>query len=227
MPTGPRRLQGFTLIELMVVATVIGVSVIAFTPSFIFAMADRRASSAALEVSRVGRRARSEALGTQRAHLVWIRPGFGGTGAIQLFRGLSAQCDIQPWLTLSGTCPAVGTDNVGCLENIDLNDTHWFHSPFQIRLRTIRAGRENALPAVLTDPEEIGTTGLCYEPTGTTQWMVGALADPTVFNTLNAGAAAGGALLYSVGLFNLTSNSVVGTPRVIAYPLGSTPRKLR
>jgi prepilin-type N-terminal cleavage/methylation domain-containing protein len=224
-----RRLQGFTLIELMVVATIIGVSVVAFTPSFIFAMADRRAASAVSEVVRVGRRARAETIGTQRAHLVWIR---SDAGTVQMLRGTTAHCDIENWPAISALCPAsavVGTgDQRQCLENLNFNDTHWFHAPFQIRLRPVPIGQEGALVALLAAPGPGASHALCYEPSGATLWAnLPALLNPTPFSTMNQGAAAGGGFTFAVGLFHLGDNAVVGTPRVLSYPLGTTPRRLR
>lgn len=229
-PMGLRRVQGFSLIELMVVATIIGISVIAFTPSFIFATADRRVASAASEVVRIGRRARAEAIGTQRAHLVWIRPGAGleTTGIVQLIRGTNPHCDLQNWQTLAAICPVNGIDPRACLENINLNDTHWFHEPFQIRLRSVPQDSENALVARLEGGTEANGFALCYQPSGATQWAVTTtLTDPMAFSDRNTAEAAGGAFMFVVGLFNKRNDAVEGTPRVLSYPLGTTPRRLR
>lgn len=222
-----RRAQGFTLIELMVVATIIGVSIIAFTPSFIYAMADRRAAAAVSEVVRVGRRARADAIGTQRAHLVWIRPD---PGRIQLLRGTTSHCDIEDWSARAATCPALsGGDQRMCLENLNFGDTHWFHTPFEIRLRTVPPGQEGNLVPLLRAPAPAATIALCYEPSGSVQWATqnAALVNPVLFSSLNQGAAQGGGFLFTIGLFHLGDADVVGTPRALSYPLGTTPRRLR
>jgi prepilin-type N-terminal cleavage/methylation domain-containing protein len=228
-----RRVQGFTLIELMVVATIIGVSVVAFTPSFVNTVSDRRAAAAVAEVVRLGRQARSYTMGTSRAHLVSIRPGFGvqGAGLVQLLRGVDSHCDLQNWQTLSATCGPLGleSDSRTCLEQVDLNNERWHHDPHAIRLRTVLAGREAApdLRAALQAPE--GTSySICHEPNGTTHWAVGPLANPiTNFSELNNGQMAGGAMLFTIGVVHNVTNAVENTPRVFAYPLGTTPRRLR
>ena len=227
----PRRVQGFTLIELMVVAAIIGVSVVIFTPSFVFSINDRRAASAVSEVARLGRRARSEAIGTQRAHLVWIQIGgavAGATGNVQLIMGTSAHCDVQNWATLQRDCSATPI-GPACLETLDLHDTHWSHPPFQIRLRSVaNAAQEAALPALIRGSENSSYL-LCHEPSGALQWSVdpAPLDQLNTWSQLNVRQALGGGFVFAVGLFSTTANDVQGNPRMLAYPLGTTPRRLR
>lgn len=226
-----RRVQGFTLIELMVVATIIGVSIVAFAPAFINTVSDRRAASAIAEVVRLGRQARAYTIGTSRAHLVSIRPGLGArnAGIVQLLRGTDSHCDIQNWLTLSASCTALEGDSRVCLDQIDLNSDRWYRDPLGIRLRTVLAGRESS-PDLISVLQGVEATSysICHEPSGTTYWAVGPLANPiTTFSELNDRQMAGGAMLFTVGLVHNVTNTIQGTPRVFAYPLGTTPRRLR
>lgn len=227
---GPRRVQGFSLIELMVVCLIIAFSIMAFAPSFVTSMADRRGSAALMEVVRLGRVARADAIGTQRAHLVWIRPGAGpqNSGVVSLLRGTNAHCDLQSWLTLSGRCRAVETDDRVCIQQLDLNSERWYRAPYEIRLRTVRPGREatpDLINALLTP--EATNYEICYEPTGTTHWAAAPLADQMAFSELNTGDMAGGAMMFTVGIVDNINNLSFGMPRVFAFPLGTTPRRLR
>jgi prepilin-type N-terminal cleavage/methylation domain-containing protein len=231
MPMGPRRTEGFSLIELMVVCAIIGISVIVFAPSFVHSMADRRAAAAVGEVVRLGRVARSDAIGTQRAHLVWIRPGFGpqNSGHVQLLRGTNAHCDLQNWLALAARCTGVESDDRICLEQLDLNTARWYRAPFEVRLRTVRIGREQTpdLFSALLAPET-SSYAICYEPGGTTHWTVAPLANPiTSFSELNANDMQGGAVMFTIGIVDNSNNTTEGMPRVFAFPLGTTPRRMR
>jgi prepilin-type N-terminal cleavage/methylation domain-containing protein len=230
-----RRVEGFSLIELMVVCAIIGLSVIAFAPSFVLSMADRRAAAAASEVVRIGRQARADAIGTQRPHLVWMRMDDGAeeSGIVQLLRGTSGPCDIQRWLALSLSCAGINreADSRVCLASLDLNTDRWFRDPLQIRLRTVERNREAPaqLISALTAPDS-NNYAICYEATGATRWAVllGGLTDPvTTFSERNDGLAAGGGFLFTAGVVDKNTSDVKSVPRVLAYPLGTTPRRLR
>jgi prepilin-type N-terminal cleavage/methylation domain-containing protein len=225
-----RRVEGFSLIELMVVCAIIGISITVLAPSFIHSMADRRAAAAVGEVVRLGRVARSDAIGTQRAHLVWIRPGFGpqSSGEVQLLRGTNGHCDLQDWPALSARCTGLETDSRVCLEQLDLNSARWYRQPLEVRLRTVRVGREQTadLMGALQAPEASSYL-LCYEPNGTTHWSTAPMVNPIAFSELNTGAMAGGAVMFTIGVVDNTVNGTEGMPRVFAFPLGTTPRRLR
>lgn len=235
---GPSRSKaGVTLIELMVVVTIIGLSMLAFTPSFIHAMADRRAATATMELARMGRRARLEAIGLQRAMLVHIEYGMAPnqTARLRLLRGNVTHCDAENWDARAGECPAnpeLERTATGCLESIDLSNTHWFHAPFAVTVGMWQANETTPAPAdVITRAARggRGEIGICYEPSSMVRWTVTPPGNGAAmnFSTLNTGVAAGGGLMFAVGLFDRSQDMLTNTPRVVLYPLAGTPRRLR
>lgn len=209
---GPRRrTAGFTLIELMIVAAIISIFALAFQPSFAKNIAQKRAISAASEFVRIGRRARADAIGLQRAHLMVIEPGAGAqaTGRVSLLRGNSVHCELEPWANHFARCVDPPPPGSECVERLDLNNTHWYHQPFSI---------------VLGGPAR--TTSLCFEPHGTVQWSRDTTLNPTTFSTLAKGDAVSGGFLWTMSLIQ-EGGDVVNVPVVLATPLGGPPRRLR
>ncbi len=226
-----------TLIELMVVVTIIGISLMAFAPSFARSFADRRCATATMELVRMGRRARSEAIGLQRAMLVHINYGRAPTqtARMRLLRGNVTRCDVEDWNARQNDCPAnpeLERTSSACMESADLSNSRWFHAPFAVTVAMWPANQTQQT----TSPEDLvrgvagggsGTMAICYEPSGIVRWSAGALGLGMNFSTLNAGAAAGGGLLFAVGLWDRSENELSGVPRVVLYPLAGTPRRLR
>jgi len=217
---GPSRTRlrasaGYTLVELMVIVTIIGASVILFAPGFSRAMADRRVSTAARELIRLGRRARSDTFGYLRAHLLWIQPA---TGRVQLLRGPTQSCTTPAWAAIQADCAVSVSDMSAqrCLENIDF--TAWAKGN-AISLR------EEALVGGAPAYNSV-SRAICFAPSG--QVFLGA-------NNALASAAAALSDLNSVNggvVYTLhagTGNPVVGTNVIhrVLFPLGSTPRALR
>jgi prepilin-type N-terminal cleavage/methylation domain-containing protein len=236
-PSRPRA--GFTLIEVMVVITIIGITIVAFAPSFSHSMADRRCATASMELVRLGRRARAESIGLQRAFLVHIAYGLAPneTARMRLLRGNSTRCDVDDWSVHAAACP---TDEVergatACIESIDLSSSHWFKPPYAISVGMWAAGETPANP----DPNQLvqmvangarrGEASICYEPGGTIRWTVTALGQGSTmsFSTLNAAEAQGGGLMFATGLVDRNTRLLDNVARVSLFPLAGTPRRMR
>lgn len=90
--------NGFSLVELMVVVSIIGIMAAGIAPAITSALADGRAANAAVDLIRIGGRARSEATFTGLAHRLTYNAGQnGGFGQINLFRGVNNRCNMQTW----------------------------------------------------------------------------------------------------------------------------------
>jgi prepilin-type N-terminal cleavage/methylation domain-containing protein len=220
----PRRTAGFTLIELMVVASIMSIILLAFRASFTKAIANKRAIAAAAELVRLGRRGRAEAMGLQRAHLLYVDPsGANGLGIASLLRGNSTHCDLDDWEAFQKLCTAnngIPAQGSACVEYLDLSQSRWRHEPHDIRIRAISSGQEaNASSYMVAGLIEGGVRSLCYEPWGGVQWSVTALGPAMAFDWHGTNQAASGAFSWTVGL--------AGIAPVLSFPLGGAPRRLR
>jgi len=227
------RRSGFTLIELMVVVVIIAAGIVAFQPSFSLAMAQRRAGLLARELVRIGRRAQSEAIATQRAHLLWF-----GTGELRLVRGDTASCiDNTTWAAVWASCTAGALNaRAPCLDRLELTSSTYTHPPFEIQLSSVAS----------TDPSAAeGGLGvaLCYAPSGAVySAVVGTttMADPG-FSEVSAysvdssrnlvGGATSGVIAGGSGLLlriktvdTSVSDGTLGALRHVLFPKGTSPR---
>ena len=208
---------GYTLIELMMVVAIIAASTLAFAPGIGRAVADRRVSSAARELIRIGRRARSDSLGYLRAHLIWITPA---TGRVMLLRGPNNSCLLSQWDSISADCPADvvhGTPGQRCLEQVSVGAIGGGPTSIAMNEETLSGA---GVAGYGTAPHALcyAASGVVYHATGATLAL--ATAALTDLNTVNGG------LVFT--LHSGTGNPAK-TDRVhrILFPLGSSARSLR
>ena len=97
---------GFSLLELMIVVVIVGISATMVGPGLIRSMAINRTNRFQYDVARVLRRARTDAIGSGRAHLLVMTP-VGAGATLQLFRGDSSSCARSQWATVMALDAAV------------------------------------------------------------------------------------------------------------------------
>lgn len=220
---GRRALAGYTLIELMMIVMIIALSVVAFTPGFSRAMADRRTSNAARELIRIGRRARADTFGYLRAHLIWIDPSAGN---IQLLRGPTNSCLLTRWDLVGADCPnnAATAPGQRCVENLFLSQIYGTAKPISMFEERISGG----VVTYVTTPR-----ALCYAPSGVVSYGSGAtLNAATVTNPLatvnTAGTTVGGGFVFALANGTPTAGNPTSL-RIhrILFPLGGSARALR
>ena len=209
-----RANAGFTLVELMIVVTIIGVGTALSSAGVADTFSEMRASRAALELVRIGRRAKVEASGYMRAHMVWIQPT---AKRVSLIRGTGWSCTNENWVAqFTGAC---GSLTSPCIEQVSFGvNTTYTNDPYPVRL-------DYALPGpVFSQPD----TALCYAPNGrmySAQVGVGALAAAgaalTPFNT------GGGGFMFSVRRMEPDGTTPHGVTRWVVFPQGAPPRVLR
>jgi prepilin-type N-terminal cleavage/methylation domain-containing protein len=210
----PRQTRyGYTLIELMIVVTIIGVSITAAVPAMSRAMADSRVGEAARELVRMGRRARSETAAYLRAHLVWIQPVAEG-GVISLIRGTTNSCLSDNWDALY-QADLCGNADAACLERLDFS-SEAYRGVYLTELMFEPSGGGAVVPTA---------TAICYAPNGVV-WHAqpGSMATMTLLET-NTNANARGGYRFVVRMMDGDGN-VRGMVRRALFPLGAAPRSL-
>lgn len=95
-----RRQHGFTLLELMIVITVMGTMAALIAPGIGEFLADARASNAAEDLVRLSRHLRARAQQSGLAHLLVFGKSStdaGGMGRIRVYEGMNNHCRQTPW----------------------------------------------------------------------------------------------------------------------------------
>lgn len=200
---------GFTLVELMIVVAIISASVLAFAPGISRAMRDQAVSTAARELIRIGRRARSETFGYLRAHLIWITPS---TGRVQLLRAPTNSCLLTAWADSQTDCTADASKRGGrCLEDVSI--TNWTS-------RTTISLYEDAG----NDSYNQLSRALCYAPNGVVSHAQVSDISKVASGLLET--TTGGGFVYALltGTSPPTSSSRVHR---VLFPLGGSPRGMR
>ena len=169
-----RRGAGFTLLELMIVVTVMGTMAAMLAPGIGEFLADARASAASEDLVRLSRHMRSRVQETGLAHLLIFigdDSASGGLGRVRVYEGMNNHCRDTPW-------PETITDGTiakghSIIESVDLGD-----SSYNVPLSGTDAKKsdENRQVIALTARDGTGaltTVAMCYEPGGGTLLGVG------------------------------------------------------
>ena len=112
--------SGFTLIELMVIVMIISIISALAGPGMMRALAASRAQRAVYDLSRLARRARSEALTYGRAYMLQYRAD--GRGRFELWRGTTDVCRANAWGTIAPVngC-TTSPPSIDCADFFDAN----------------------------------------------------------------------------------------------------------
>ena len=195
-----RGLEGFTLLELMVVVIIIMVAVAIAVPTLSSAFAERRTAEAALETVRVARRGRSEANGSGVAYLLRFNDAFEAPlGGIRLFRGNTSGCNSTDWTAINAI-DAECAGNEYCVDQV-------FMPTYQRGASEVR----------VTVTGMAGIVDLCFEPSGGMRWRNGAGA---AFNATIAGLNGGVQYEFT----RLAGGAPQGVVRQVIFPFGGDAR---
>ncbi|MBI2898058.1 MAG: prepilin-type N-terminal cleavage/methylation domain-containing protein [Deltaproteobacteria bacterium] len=190
------RDRGYTLLELMLVVLLIGISMALAMPSISTAMAEQTQSNASLSVLDVFRTARSRAIQSGAPTLVLATAAPSGEFWIlqaPQTPGVVVGCSSVNWVALAG------------LQQIPLNTV--------LNFDDLAADEEwNAFGINVIFNGGAGTPGVCYTPLGRVYYSANGAAGP--FSDAQ-GAAPGGALTIGV---RRTQNAIT---RDVVVPLGS------
>jgi prepilin-type N-terminal cleavage/methylation domain-containing protein len=232
-----RQRAGFSLVELMVVVAIIGFSAMAFMPAFGRAMADQELSRMIRKVVSLTRRARSEAMDSRTAMMLWIQPSVDASSppTWQLMRSPLPSCTMASavWPAIQATCPTeqdVFTDlgvaggtgggwaagGQGCVENHTFGiDNSYSSGTYNMHMVERLNGADSIDPRALC----WGADGVAY----TGGALAVSLADMNGASTPTPGLR--GAIIYRFGLRE--DGTQVGMGRTLSIPLSAAPTVLR
>jgi len=238
---GKRR--GFTLMEMMIVLAVIAIAVTLAAPAISNATRERRAGESTLDLVRLARRARSEAMAYGRAYLMRYTEASAPSydvGRVQLYRGRSSGCNSNDWDSLADgilrdaiACPALGAAEASsfCVDQVNLENSDYSRQGAIVQMR-------------LLPPTGAGfrAVDLCYEPTGVMRHRssndagtppTGWFREANGFDYNNDGDTSdtnediGGGFLFEFRRMEGDPPAEVGVMRRVVIPLGGDARVLR
>jgi prepilin-type N-terminal cleavage/methylation domain-containing protein len=195
----PSRSAGFTLLEMMVVVTIIGVVTALAAPAISRAMAISRADRANHDVVRLMRFARSQSIAYGRAYL--LHTVSGGNGRLELWEGTTSACRLENWVAImaSGTCDSSATPSGNCADFVDsaAYDTGYHAVSFA----------------------SIGSVDVCFQPNGDALTRVS--GSTGAFSVPASG-------LVQIVTTRLEGSTTAGDPaRGAILPVGGAPRVMR
>jgi prepilin-type N-terminal cleavage/methylation domain-containing protein len=168
-----RSRNGFTLLELMIVITIMGTMAALMAPGIGEFMADARASSASEDLIRLSRHIRARAQETGLAHLLVFSGDTnvrGGLGLVRVYEGMNNHCRQTPWGQAIGGTTA---DGHFVIDSLDLGASNY--NP--VASGSTATKDDTLRPVIVLSVR--GSSGaptsavICYEPSGASLEGVG------------------------------------------------------
>jgi prepilin-type N-terminal cleavage/methylation domain-containing protein len=203
----PRQSAGFSLIELMVVVTIVGIMSAAIVPAMGDVLADHRAASAAMDVLRLARRARSLTLANGTAYMLTAqRADPASLGSLTLVQGMNARCLQTLWNA------AVGRPG----ETIGLGAGMAYYNPIAGgRPLGTDANRQVIVLQPSIDGGNVVSVQICYQPNG--EVYIQRAADATMLRQANT-------MLVTLTVTRTVAGVPHGQTREVIFPNGGSAR---
>lgn len=196
--------QGFSLLELMVVVTIVAIVSALVLPGMSQASRDRRVQQAAITALDVIREVRSRAMYRGAAQMLVIQNN-GNALRFDAYEGTTSSCRMSRFGTVSGVL-----DPQTRVASLDLAAAQY---------------TRDGLWARISVPSAAAQLQVCFTPTGNAYFS----NDPTVISTPNEGwsndstiVGTGGA--YQIDVFQIQDGVELGVRRHVLIPLGGNPR---
>jgi prepilin-type N-terminal cleavage/methylation domain-containing protein len=212
-----RSSAGFTLLELMLVVTIMGTMAALMAPGVGEYLADTRASAATEDLVRLSRHVRARVQETGLAHLM-VYDGSnavsGGLGLVRVYEGMNNHCRQTPWPDAIGGSIADGHTAV---DTVDLGSSAYNSSTTGSYPSRSDSNRAVIVLSVAGSQGAPTLAIICYEPGGTTLEGVG--------DGSNAGFAftnQNTPITFSIA--RTVSGEARGTVREVVFPGGGNAR---
>ena len=188
--------------EMLIIVAIIGITSAIAAPAVHQSIMERKNSEAALDLVRLARRGRAEALSYGRAYV--LRFDAGADGSFRLYRGISSDCNglANAWDTIMADTACDGSGM--CVDAVEMADSQW-----TLGGSDIRAAESTARTRV----------DICFEPRGTVEHRTSGTARFSGINTVTGG--------YIFDFARYASGSEVGVSRSVIVPLGSDARVMQ
>jgi prepilin-type N-terminal cleavage/methylation domain-containing protein len=163
---------GFTLLELMIVITIMGGMAALIAPGISEYMADIRASGASEDLIRLSRHVRSRAQETGLAHLIVFSGSSndsGGLGRLLVYEGMNNHCRQTPWPQAVNGTVANGQAPV---DSVDLSRGNY--NPISGGAPRIDDSSRQVISVSVAGSSGAPSSAIiCYEPSGATLEGIG------------------------------------------------------
>ncbi len=199
----PQSAPGFTLVELMVVVTIIAVVSALVLPGAVQQMRERKAQQAATSVLDIVRETRSRAMYRGMAHTLVIQTA-GTALRLESWEGTSSSCRLSQF----GGGLFNAADRVYALD-----------------LSSATFARDN-VAAQISIPSGASYIQLCFTPLGVAYFSTTAIADGTLPSSLwtNSSTAIGSGGGFVVDVYQRNGALDAGVRRRVVIPLSGMPR---
>lgn len=188
--------------ELLIIVAIIGITSALAAPAVHQSIMERKNNAAALDVVRLARRGRAEALSYGRAYVLQFDAG--GDGQFRLYRGISSDCNglANDWDALMADTACDGSGM--CVDAVEMADSEWTLGSSDIRV---------------TESADRARVEVCFEPRGTVEHRTSGTARFSGINTVTGG--------YIFDFARYASGTEVGVARSVVVPLGSDARVMQ
>jgi hypothetical protein len=183
---------------MMIALVIIGAMAVAAAPAFSTTLADNRQRSAAVDLLRLGNKARSLALASGLAHLLRIQGTTAQLGTAMLYAGYNGRCAQTQWETIAFK----ELNGHGPIESFDMA---WYNptgAGFEISARPSHG--ETLLDELW----------ICYQPNGETWSRVPPITDLVIKRQLAS---------YQVVVSRRVGSVKSGIDRVLQFSPGASP----
>lgn len=205
---------GFTLIEMMISLTIIAVMAMIIAPSLSEMQLSSRQTGASMDLVRLGRSVRAQAIATGVAHMLRYNGGPNGVGLIAVHVGMNSSCLQTPW------------DQTYAAANQDLLPRQFFDmavynpsvgSPIQASDTTRQV---ILLTATVAGGDPLNGLLICYQPNGDIYY------NPAGDNAAATANLQRQNLPVTFQIVRRYDGAVMGRTRMVIFPPGGSARSL-